>query len=134
MGEKLTKSLEKYLIAIDTLLETHETIIVKDVAKFLGYGGATASDAIKKLKEKGYVNYEPYGSITLTELGEKTVIIKKYRHNTITKFLNKVLDIELKKDFPKKQFYICQAKASLQYRSKNPFMMKLLIWIKKIIK
>ncbi len=79
------------------MLETKESIIVNDVAKHLGYGGATTADAIKKLKEKGYVNYEPYGNITLTSLGEKTVIIKKYRHNTITKFLNKVLDIDLEK-------------------------------------
>ena len=43
------------------------------------------------LKEKGYLNYEPYGNITLTSLGENTVYIKKYRHNTITNFLNKVL-------------------------------------------
>ena len=97
MEQKLTKSLETYLLAIDTLLETKETIIVKDVAKFLNYGGATTADAVKKLKEKGYVNYEPYGNITLTPLGEKTVIIKKYRHTTITNFLNQVLDIDLNK-------------------------------------
>lgn len=94
MEEKLTKSLETYLLAIDTLIETKKIIIVKDVAQYLNFGGATTADAIKKLKEKGYVNYEPYGNITLTSLGEKTVIIKKYRHNTITKFLNKVLDID----------------------------------------
>ena len=94
MEEKLTKSLEKYLLAIDLLLETKKSIIVKDVATYLNYGGATTADAVKKLKEKGYINYEPYGNITLTDLGEKTVIIKKYRHNTITKFLNKVLDID----------------------------------------
>ena len=97
MEEKLTKSLETYLLAIDTLLENKKSIIVKDVAQYLSFGGATTADAVKKLKEKGYVNYEPYGNITLTALGEKTVIIKKYRHNTITKFLNKVLDIDVKK-------------------------------------
>lgn len=97
MEEKLTKSLETYLLAIDKLLENNESIIVKDVAHYLNYGGATTSDAIKKLKDKGYVNYEPYGNITLTDLGEKTVIIKKYRHATITEFLNKVLDIEVEK-------------------------------------
>lgn len=96
MEEKLTKSLETYLLAIDTLLETKNTIIVKDVAKYLKHGGATTADAVKKLKDKGFVNYEPYENITLTDLGEKTVIIKKYRHNTITKFLNKVLDIDVK--------------------------------------
>jgi len=97
MSEGLTKSLETYLLAIDTLLEQKDSIIVKDVANFLKHGGAATSDAVKKLKEKGYVNYEPYENITLTSLGEKTVIIKKYRHTTITNFLNQVLDIELNK-------------------------------------
>ena len=96
MENKLTKSLENYLLTIDTLLEMKEAIIVKDIAEYLKIGGASTSDAVKKLKQKGYINYEPYGNITLTPLGEKTVIIKKYRHNTITKFLNKVLDINIK--------------------------------------
>ena len=96
MNEKLTKSLETYLLAIDTLLEIKKAIKVKDVAQYLNFGGATTADAVKKLKEKGYINYEPYGNITLTSIGENAVIIKKYRHNTITKFLNKVLDIDLK--------------------------------------
>jgi len=97
MEKSLTKSLETYLLAIDTLLEQKKDIIVKDVSEFLKIGGASTADAVKKLKEKGYVNYEPYGNITLTDLGEKTVIIKKYRHSTITNFLNQVLDIDLKK-------------------------------------
>ncbi len=96
MAEKLTKSLEAYLLAIDSLSKVKDSIIVKDVAEYLNFGGATTSDAVKKLKEKGYVNYEPYENITLTDLGEKTVMIKKYRHKTITKFLNKVLDIDIK--------------------------------------
>lgn len=96
MEKILTKSLETYLIAIDKLLENKNSIIVKDVADFLKIGGASTSDAIKKLREKGYINYEPYGNITLTQLGKNSVNIKKFRHNTITKFLNKVLDIDLK--------------------------------------
>ena len=96
MENKLTKSLENYLLTIDTLLEKKEAIIVKDIAEYLKIGGASTSEAIKKLRQKGYINYEPYGNITLTPLGEKTVIIKKYRHNTITKFLNRVLDINVK--------------------------------------
>ena len=96
MENKLTKSLETYLLAVDKLLETKESIIVKDVANYLNFGGATTADAIKKLREKGYIDYEPYGNITLTSLGKETAEIKKYRHNTITKFLNKVLDIDIK--------------------------------------
>ena len=96
MNEKLTKSLETYLLAIDALLEQKKEIIVKDVSEYLNIGGASTADAIKKLREKGYINYEPYGNITLTSLGKEAAEIKKYRHNTITKFLNKVLDIDVK--------------------------------------
>ncbi len=97
MEEKLTKSLETYLLAIDTLIEKKEKIIVKDVSEFMKVGGASAADGVKKLREKGYINYEPYGNISLTSLGEKTAIVKKYRHKVISEFLNQVLDIELKK-------------------------------------
>ena len=97
MEKFLTKSLEIYLLAIDTLLETKKSIIVKDVANYLNIGGASTADAIKKLRDKGYINYEPYGNISFTELGEKTVIIKKYRHRTIAKFLHRVLDIDIDK-------------------------------------
>ena len=94
MNKELTKSLETYLEAINLLLENKKQIIVKDVAEYLHLGGASTANAIKKLKAKGFINYEPYGNITLTELGKKTIIIKNYRHNTITKFLNNVLDID----------------------------------------
>ena len=97
MEEKLTKSLEAYLLATDILLETKKTVIVKDISQYLNIGGASTADAIKKLKEKGYVNYEPYENITLTPKGKEAVSLKKYRHNTITKFLNRVLDIDLDK-------------------------------------
>lgn len=110
MEEKLTKSLETYLLAIDSLLSEKKSMIVKDVAKYLKFGGATTADAVKKLKEKGYVNYEPYGNITLTPLGEDALIVKKYRHKTLTKFLNKVLDIEFEKaehNADKMEYFLC---------------------------
>ena len=96
MDKKLTKSLETYLSAIADLSGTKENIIVKDVAEFLGIGGPSTANAIRKLKKQGYINYEPYGAITLTKLGEETIFVKNYRHNTITRFLNEVLDIDMK--------------------------------------
>lgn len=95
MEKFLTKSLETYLLAIDTLLENKQSIIVKDIAEFLQIGGASTSNAIKKLREKGYIIYEPYENITFTMKGKEVVSLKKYRHNTITKFLNRVLGIDL---------------------------------------
>ena len=96
MDKKLTKSLEIYLLAIDELQDKKKKIKVKDVANFLGYGGASTSQAVKKLKENKLINYEPYSDISLTPKGKELVSMKKYRHNTIAKFLNKVLDIDVK--------------------------------------
>ena len=96
MNKTLTQSLEKYLIAIDELTKNGKSIIVKDVAVLMNKGGAATADAVKKLKERKLINYEPYGNISLTPKGRECVSIKKYRHNTIAKFLNNVLDIDVK--------------------------------------
>ncbi len=97
MAKDLTQSLETYLLAIDSLLNEKSDIIVKDVAQYLNLGGASTSVAVKKLKEKGYLNYEPYGNIILTTKGKDAVFLKKYRHNTISKFLHNVLEIDTEK-------------------------------------
>ena len=90
----LTESLEKYLLAIYELSKTNDNIIVKDVANYLKIGGASTADAIKTLASRGFINYIPYGSITLTSKGFETIELKLYRHNTISDFLNIVLDID----------------------------------------
>ena len=90
----LTESLEKYLLAIYELSKINDNIIVKDVANYLKIGGASTADAIKTLANRDFINYIPYGSIKLTSKGLEAIELKLYRHNTISEFLNKVLDIE----------------------------------------
>lgn len=93
MAKELTESLEKYLLAIADLLKKNSEIKVKDVSNYLKIGGPSTADAIKTLAARGFINYVPYGTISLTPKGASAVEIKKYRHNTISKFLNLVLDI-----------------------------------------
>ena len=93
MSKELTESLEKYLLAIYELSKTGKNIKVKNVSEYLNIGGPSTADAIKALREKGVVNYVPYGNISLTEKGASFIEIKKYRHNTIFRFLNEVLGI-----------------------------------------
>ena len=52
-----------------------------EMAAYLGVKPATATDMLKKLKEKELVTYQKYGKILLTELGRKkaTVILRKHR-------------------------------------------------------
>lgn len=92
--KELSESLEKYLLAIYDISKTNSNIIVKDVSNYLGIGGASTATAIRTLAKKGLINYVPYGNIFLTLEGFNTVQLKMYRHNTISNFLNQVLEIE----------------------------------------
>ena len=93
--KRLTESLEKYLLAVHELTKNNETIIVKDVSEYLKIGGASTAEAIKTLRDNGFVDYVPYGNINLTKEGQSAVELKLYRHNTIAMFLNKVLGIDI---------------------------------------
>ena len=91
MKKELTESLEKYLLAIHEIVKTNQAARVKDVSKFLNIGAPATSDAVKTLATKGFVNYVPYGIITLTEKGKKSAEEKISRTKIISNFLEKVL-------------------------------------------
>lgn len=94
MKDELTESLEKYLLAIYYIIQENKAARVKDVSKYLNIGGPATSDAVKTLAERGFINYVPYGIITITEKGEKRAEEKIYRHKTISNFLEKVLQVD----------------------------------------
>lgn len=94
MTEELTQSLEKYLLAIYEIIRLNKAARVKDVSNYLKIGGPATSDAVKTLAQRKYINYEPYGIITITSKGKKKAEAKIKRHNTIANFLDKVLMIE----------------------------------------
>lgn len=93
--KKLTESLEKYLLAVYELSKDNEAVMVKDVASYLKIGGASTAEAIRTLTARGFLDYVPYGDIKLTDKGIVAVDIKIYRHEMISNFLNKVLNIEM---------------------------------------
>ncbi|MEI7473548.1 MAG: metal-dependent transcriptional regulator [bacterium] len=87
----LTASLENYIKAIYNIMKTKPAARVKDVAASLGIGASSVSEALKNLAEKGMVNYEPYGFITLTDEGNKIAQELAQRHNIIKNFFENVL-------------------------------------------
>lgn len=95
--KELSKSLEKYLITIYELIEENSAARVRDVAIKLNIGAASTSEAIKNLARKGFINYQPYGIITITEKGKQTVVKKINRHKIIQKFLDEVLMLDKNK-------------------------------------
>lgn len=97
MNNELTESLEKYLLAIYDIVKINKAARVKDVSNYLKIGGPATSDAVKTLAERKFINYVPYGIITITAKGKKKAENKIHRHKTISNFLEKVLMVEQEK-------------------------------------
>lgn len=97
MENELTESLEKYLLAIYEIVKVNQAARVKDVSNYLKIGGPATSDAIKTLAKRKFINYVPYGIITITHKGIKKAEEKLNRHHTIVNFLQKVLLLEYEK-------------------------------------
>lgn len=63
-----------------------------EMAAYLGVKPATATDMLKKLKEKELVTYQKYGKILLTALGRKKGIAILRKHRLWETFLYEKLD------------------------------------------
>lgn len=63
-----------------------------EMAAYLGVKPATATDMLKKLKEKELVTYKKYGKILLTENGRKSGIAILRKHRLWETFLYEKLD------------------------------------------
>lgn len=63
-----------------------------EMAAYLGVKPATATDMLKKLKEKELVTYQKYGKILLTELGREKGIAVLRKHRLWETFLYEKLD------------------------------------------
>lgn len=91
---KLTHSQEEYIKVIYMLEKNNNKVRVTDIAKKLNITKPSVNKAIKGLKEMKLLNYETYGDITLTGIGENLAkdIIKKY--DILKMFLVEVLEID----------------------------------------
>ena len=89
----VTASLEDYLEAIFFLSKNGDDVRVTDVAIELGISKPSVNKAINILKEKGYVNHEKYGSLSLTEQGLEIAKEVATRHFVLKKFLADILGI-----------------------------------------
>ncbi len=92
--DELTVSLQDYLEAIGVLLQTNRFARVKDIASKLNVKLASVSVALKQLRDKGFVDYTPYGSITLTRKGEEFAGYLISTHNLFEKLFTEVFCFE----------------------------------------
>jgi len=93
--QKLSSSEEEYLEAIYTRQEgSAQVATTRDLADCLGVKDASVTEMLKKLSEKGLVNYTPYHGATLTEAGLKIATKVKRKHRLLERFLVDICGID----------------------------------------
>lgn len=90
----ISSSLEDYLEAILLLIREHGAARAGDIAEHLQVRRSSVTGALRALNARGFVNYEPYGEITLTEAGLQTAEKVLRRHLVLRDFFTKVLAID----------------------------------------
>jgi len=92
--EELSENMENYLEVIHDLEKTNKVARGKDIADRLNIQRASVSGALKILKDKGLVNYDPYSYVTLTPKGKAIARNVAHRHTVIRDFLHTVLQVD----------------------------------------
>jgi len=82
----LTSALEDYIKVIFDLTQAAPVARVKDIAESVGVSLPSVTNAMKRLKDLGYVNYEKYGLIYLSEEGKKRAITLIRVHQLLDAF------------------------------------------------
>lgn len=87
-GPTITRMGEDYLTLIWKAYEwPGSSASTTDLAASLGVTASTVSANLKKLARDGYIDYEPYGTITLTDQGREIAIATVRRHRIIETYL-----------------------------------------------
>lgn len=91
--------------AVTRVVEDYVTVIWKafewpggvptttDIAARLGVTPSTVSTTLRKLAREGFIEYEPYGAITLTEVGRAIAVKIVRRHRILETYLVRALDV-----------------------------------------
>ena len=89
----MTLSEEDYIKAIYHLGKgDNVTVSTNAVAEQMETKPSSVTDMVKKLAEKGLVNYKPYKGVSLTEYGQKTALTLVRKHRLWEVFLVEKLD------------------------------------------
>jgi Mn-dependent DtxR family transcriptional regulator len=78
---------QDYLEAIEALIESKGYAKAVEIAERLNLKGSSVTRMIQKLARNGYLKYEKYRGITLTDSGRKTALEMKRRHQLLRNFL-----------------------------------------------
>ena len=83
-----SQSAEDYLERIHELIEEKGYARVVDIASSLDVKQASVTSMVQKLGELGYINYEKYRGLILTEKGREVALRIQRRHETLSRFFS----------------------------------------------
>ena len=83
-----SQSAEDYLERIHELIEEKGYARVVDIATSLNVKQASVTSMVQKLGELGYINYENYRGLVLTEKGREVARRIQQRHETLSRFFS----------------------------------------------
>jgi len=83
-----SQSAEDYLERIHELIERKGYARVVDIASSLKVRQASVTNMVKKLAEAGFLKYEKYRGLLMTEKGRKVARRIQHRHATLSRFFS----------------------------------------------
>lgn len=89
---ELSTMTEDYLRAIYSVEEWDDDGVgVTDLANIMGVVPSTASENVRKLRDAGLIDHEPYGRVRLTDDGRREAVHMVRRHRILETFLQRFL-------------------------------------------
>lgn len=83
-----SQSAEDYLERIHELMEQKGYARVVDIASSLKVSQASVTSMVQKLAEAGYLQYEKYRGLLLTDKGREVARLIQNRHSTLSRFFS----------------------------------------------
>lgn len=93
----ISKSQEEYLKTIYVLKRQSGEVRVTDIAQKMDCTKPSVNKALHNLKDNGYIEYEAYGEIALTKVGEEHAKKILEAYDIVYLFLKEVLNIDASK-------------------------------------
>ena len=92
LGEEgeLTPAMEDYLEMICRISRIKGAVSISELAARLHVKPSSASKMVNNLKNRGYIGFEKYGSIIITDDGLEAGMYLLYRHSVLHEFLKTI--------------------------------------------
>jgi Mn-dependent DtxR family transcriptional regulator len=87
-GPPPSQSAEDYLERIHELIEEKGYARAVDIASSLQVKQASVTSMVQKLGELGFINYEKYRGLILTDKGREVALNIQKRHETLSRFFS----------------------------------------------